>query len=215
MEVKKIVAGGTPTFPIHSKRDNIEVSPGTSLIWDERYGELFEDLNFLHAGVLVGSVISRPSEDVICLNFGHKSVASEMEFPRLKLLNMKNFKQISHSEEHLVCKCDKKDNINVGDICYGIPMHICPTVPKYKKVLTVVDNEGSNVITNTDPEYAFDSIDFNTGKVTLTNGTILYIESIDYNTGETEISYQGDFETPNPILVILILLVVHWCLKDL
>ena len=47
--------------------------------------------------------------------------------------------------------------------------------------LTVVDNEGSNVITNTDPEYAFDSIDFNTGKVTLTNGSILYIESIDYN----------------------------------
>ena len=141
MEVKKIVAGGTPTFPIHSKRDNIEVSPGTSLLWDERYGELFKDLNFLHAGVLVGSVISRPSEDVICLNLGHKSVASEMEFPRLKLLNMKNFKQISHSEEHLVCKCDKGDNINVGDICYAIPMHICPTVPKYKKVLTVVDNE--------------------------------------------------------------------------
>ena len=67
--------------------------------------------------------------------------------------------------------------------------------------LTVVDNEGSNVITNTTPEYAFDSIDFNTGQVTLTNGTILVIESIDYNTGETEISYQGDFENPNPILV--------------
>ena len=64
-----------------------------------------------------------------------------MEFPRLKLLNMKNFKQISHSEEHLVCKCDKGDDLNVGDICYAIPMHICPTVPKYKKVLTVVDNE--------------------------------------------------------------------------
>ena len=32
-------------------------------------------------------------------------------------------------------------NFNVGDICYAIPMHICPTVPKYKKVLTVVDNE--------------------------------------------------------------------------
>ena len=60
--------------------------------------------------------------------------------------------------------------------------------------LTVVDNEGSNVITK--HRITFDSIDFNTGKVTLTNGTILYIESIDYNTDETEISYQGDFETP-------------------
>jgi D-serine deaminase-like pyridoxal phosphate-dependent protein len=141
IKVKKIVAGGTPTFPIHAKRDNIEVSPGTSLLWDERYGELFKDLNFLHAAVLVGSIISRPSEELICLNFGHKSVASEMEFPRLKLLNMKNFKQISHSEEHLVLECDKKDSYNVGEICYAIPTHICPTVPKYKKVLTVVDGE--------------------------------------------------------------------------
>ena len=64
-----------------------------------------------------------------------------MEFPRLKLLNMKNFKQISHSEEHLVLECDKKDSYNVGEVCYAIPTHICPTVPKYKKVLTVVDGE--------------------------------------------------------------------------
>ena len=67
--------------------------------------------------------------------------------------------------------------------------------------LTVVDNEGNPSITSNTPEYEFTSIDLNSGKVTLTNGTILYLESIDYNTGETEISYQGELETPNPILV--------------
>ena len=67
--------------------------------------------------------------------------------------------------------------------------------------LTVVDNEGNPAITSNTPEYEFDSIDFNSGKITLSNGTILYLESIDYNSGEVEISYQGELESPNPTLV--------------
>ncbi|NND33535.1 MAG: D-TA family PLP-dependent enzyme, partial [Saprospiraceae bacterium] len=30
----KIVAGGSPTFPIHAKRPNVECSPGTFIYWD-------------------------------------------------------------------------------------------------------------------------------------------------------------------------------------
>ena len=141
IKINKIVAGGTPSFPIHVKRNNIEVSPGTSLLWDDRYGSSFKDLKFLHAAVLVGSIISRPSRDLMCLNLGHKSVASEMDFPRLKLLNIENFKQVSHSEEHLVLECNESNDYLVGSVCYAIPVHICPTVPKYKKVLTVINGE--------------------------------------------------------------------------
>ena len=141
IKIQTIVAGGTPTFPIHVKRDNIEVCPGTPLLWDQRYAGAFKDLKFFHAAVLVGSIVSKPSEDLICLNLGHKSVASEMDFPRLKLLNMKNLKQVSHSEEHLVVECNGSDEYSVGTICYAIPTHICPTVPKYEKVLTVIDGE--------------------------------------------------------------------------
>jgi D-serine deaminase-like pyridoxal phosphate-dependent protein len=141
IKINKIVAGGTPSFPIHVKRNNIEVSPGTSILWDERYGSSFKDLKFYHAAVLIGSIISRPTKDLMCLNLGHKSVASEMSFPRLKLLNMENFKQISHSEEHLVLECDESEDYVVGSVCYAIPVHICPTVPKYKKVLTVINGE--------------------------------------------------------------------------
>ena len=101
----------------------------------------FKDLKFFHAAVLVGSIISRPSEDLMCLNLGHKSVASEMDFPRLKLLNIENFKQVSHSEEHLVLECNESKDYLVGTVCYAVPVHICPTVPKYKKVLTVINGE--------------------------------------------------------------------------
>ena len=139
--VDKIVAGGTPTFPIHVKRENVEVSPGTSLLWDDRYGTAFEDLKFIHSAVLIGSIISKPSKDLICINLGHKSVASEMDFPRLSFLNLKNTEQIGHSEEHLVVKCNESDKYPVGMICYSIPSHICPTVPKFSKVLTVDEGE--------------------------------------------------------------------------
>ena len=30
---------------------------------------------------------------------------------------------------------------SIGDVCYAIPIHICPTVNKYKNVLTVVKGE--------------------------------------------------------------------------
>ena len=139
--IDKIVAGGTPTFPIHAKRENVEVSPGTSLLWDDRYGTAFEDLKFIHSAVLIGSIISKPSKDFICINLGHKSVASEMDFPRLSFLNLKNTEQIGHSEEHLVVKCNESDKYPVGMICYSIPSHICPTVPKFSKVLTVDEGE--------------------------------------------------------------------------
>ena len=139
--IDKIVAGGTPTFPIHAKRENVEVSPGTSLLWDDRYGTAFEDLKFIHSAVLIGSIISKPSKDLICINLGHKSVASEMDFPRLSFLNLKNTEPIGHSEEHLVVKCNESDKYPVGMICYSIPSHICPTVPKCSKVLTVDEGE--------------------------------------------------------------------------
>ena len=139
--IDKIVVGGTPTFPIHAKRENVEVSPGTSLLWDDRYGTAFEDLKFIHSAVLIGSIISKPSKDLLCINLGHKSVASEMDFPRLSFLNLKNTEQIGHSEEHLVVKCNESDKYPVGMICYSIPSHICPTVPKFSKVLTVDEGE--------------------------------------------------------------------------
>jgi D-serine deaminase-like pyridoxal phosphate-dependent protein len=141
INIETIVAGGTPTFPIHIKRKNVEVSPGTPLLWDQGYADTYKDLKFLPAAVLIGTIISKPKSNLICLNLGHKSVAAEMGFPRVKILNFEHCKQISHSEEHLVLECKTAENHPVGSICYAIPTHICPTVPKYKEVLIVKDKK--------------------------------------------------------------------------
>ncbi len=141
MTVPVVIAGGSPTFPFHSKRKGVEASPGTTLLWDERYDSLFDDLNFLQAAILFCRVISKPNKELFCLDLGHKAIAPEMDFPRVKLLGMENCEQVGQSEEHLVLRCADNSDYAIGDHLYGIPMHICPTVAKYPKLLVVENGE--------------------------------------------------------------------------
>ena len=141
MEVPTVVAGGSPSFPIHAKRGDIEASPGTTLLWDERYGSLFSDMDFLPAAVLFCRIVSKPAQDLICLDLGHKSIAPEMEFPRVKIFGLEDCEQISQSEEHLVVRCKDSSSYNIGDAFYAIPMHICPTVAKYSSLFVVAEGE--------------------------------------------------------------------------
>ncbi|TMM59403.1 D-TA family PLP-dependent enzyme [Maribacter algarum] len=137
--VPDIIAGGSPSFPIHGKRTGVDASPGTTLLWDARYSELFPDMPFLHAAVLFIRIISKPEENIICFDLGHKSVAPEMGFPRVQILGLEDSEQIGQSEEHLVVRTQRADEFEVGDGFYAIPVHICPTVAKYEEVLTISD----------------------------------------------------------------------------
>ena len=137
----EMVVGGSPSFPIHSKRPNTEVSPGTTLLWDERYGNLFPEMGFLHAAILMTRIISKPGKNRLCFDLGHKSIAPEMDFPRMRILGLEHSLQIGQSEEHLVVECENAHDHEVGDVFYAIPMHICPTVAKYDSVLTVEDHK--------------------------------------------------------------------------
>jgi D-serine deaminase-like pyridoxal phosphate-dependent protein len=136
-----IVAGGTPTFPIHAGSKNTETSPGTCLLWDAGYAEKYRDLDFLHAALLLTRVVSKPDRDLLCLDLGHKSIAAEMSHPRVKLMDI-NVKQfINHSEEHLVIETDDASTYLPGDEIYGIPWHICPTVPRYPVAYVIRDGK--------------------------------------------------------------------------
>jgi D-serine deaminase-like pyridoxal phosphate-dependent protein len=133
----KIVAGGTPTFPLHASREGVETSPGTAILWDYGYSSAFADLNFLHAAVLFTRVVSKPARDLICIDLGTKAVASEMPHPRIKIIGLENYEFVSHNEEHLVIRTNQAGNFEQGDVLYCIPFHICPTVDRYDKVSVV------------------------------------------------------------------------------
>jgi D-serine deaminase-like pyridoxal phosphate-dependent protein len=127
-----VVAGGSPTFPIHARRAGIKLSPGTPLLWDAGYAASYPDLDFLVAAVLVGRVVSKPAPGMLCLDLGTKAVASEMSQPRLTLLNVGEYRLAGHNEEHLVIELPDATRYHPGDVVYGVPVHICPTVARYE-----------------------------------------------------------------------------------
>jgi D-threonine aldolase len=137
LQVPRIVAGGTPTFPIHARNPEVECSPGTCVLWDRGYATKLSDLGFQPAALVLARVISKPGRNRLCLDLGHKAVASEMPHPRVHLLNLPDAKFISHSEEHLVVESDRAAEFNVGDTLYGIPWHICPTIALHSLAIPV------------------------------------------------------------------------------
>jgi D-serine deaminase-like pyridoxal phosphate-dependent protein len=135
-----IVAGGSPTFPIHARRKEIECSPGTFIFWDGGYGERLSEQPFLPAALLVSRVISHPSINLFCADLGHKSVAAEREInSRVFFLNAPDLKPVSQSEEHLVLQTTNTDIHKPGDVLYGLPFHICPTTALYEKAFVIQD----------------------------------------------------------------------------
>jgi D-serine deaminase-like pyridoxal phosphate-dependent protein len=137
IEPVNVVAGGTPTFPIHAARKDSDTSPGTLLLWDWGYSSSFADLNFLHAAVLLTRIISKPGKDLLCVDLGHKAVASEMPQPRIKILGIEKYVLTNHNEEHLVIRTPLADKYKVGDVFYCVPYHICPTVDRHDMVYVV------------------------------------------------------------------------------
>lgn len=137
----KVVAGGSPTFPVHALRRNVELSPGTVLLWDYGYSSAFSDMDFLHAAVLLTRVVSKPAQDLVCLDLGHKSVASEFPQPRIIFPGSGDFSIIMHNEEHMVIRTIEAGMMNIGDPLYAIPLHICPTVDRFDIVSVVKDGK--------------------------------------------------------------------------
>jgi len=138
VSVPNIIAGGSPTFPIHAKRKNIECSPGTFIYWDKGYTDLCPEQNFLTAAVLVTRIISLPNPTRVCTDLGHKSVAAENEIGRrVFFLNATDLTPVGQSEEHLVCETGGDRHYKTGDVLYGLPYHVCPTVALYERVYTI------------------------------------------------------------------------------
>lgn len=136
----RIIAGGTPTFPIHAKHGRAELSPGTALLWDWGYSTGFTDLQFLHAAVLLTRVVSKPAPGLLCLDLGHKAVAAEMPHPRVKILDLPDYEFTGHNEEHLVIKTPEADKYKTGETFYCIPWHICPTIDRHDRAVVVRNN---------------------------------------------------------------------------
>lgn len=140
-EKLKIVAGGSPVFNVHALRENVDCSPGTCLFWDFGYQNMLPEQQFNYAALVISRIISKPSDNLLCVDLGHKSIAAENPFPRVHFLNLPDAKQVGQSEEHLVLDVGDNSKFKVGEVLYGVPKHICPTCALYEKAI-IVDEDG-------------------------------------------------------------------------
>ena len=137
LDVPRVVAGGTPTFPAHARRAGVECSPGTCLLWDAGYSGKLPDLEFLYAAVVLTRVISKAGRNRLCLDLGTKAIAADPPLPRVTLFDVPDAKTIVHNEEHLAIETSFADRYAVGDVLYGIPYHICPTCALHREAIVV------------------------------------------------------------------------------
>lgn len=136
-----VIAGGSPSFPIHARRgSDIQCSPGTFVYWDKGYRDQFPGQPFRPAALVVTRVISVLGDNRYCLDLGHKSISAENELNRrVGFLNGPELVPVGQSEEHLVVEAGAGQRYDIGDVLYGVPYHICPTVALYDRVSTIVD----------------------------------------------------------------------------
>jgi len=140
--VPLVAAAGTPTTPILAARADVEVGAGTTVLWDAGQPTISPDLDYLNAAVLLGRVVSQPAPGRLCLDLGHKAVASEMPHPRVKIFGLEDATFPVHSEEHLVVETPRAAEFPVGSVVYAVPRHVCPTVALHEEVVVVRDGRG-------------------------------------------------------------------------
>ncbi|ULQ53762.1 D-TA family PLP-dependent enzyme [Flavihumibacter fluvii] len=128
----EVITGGSPSFTSAALRADFYCSPGTTLLWDSGYSQLVPEMHLECAAVLMTRVISKPAEGLVTTDLGHKSVSAENAInKRISFLNLSDYEPVSQSEEHLVLRVKDWSTIEVGDIFYGIPYHVCPSVALY------------------------------------------------------------------------------------
>ena len=141
-----IIAGGSPSFSIHAKKTDRDCGPGTNIFWDRGYGLTCPEQDFIPAVHILTRVISLPAPNRICLDLGHKAVASENELAkRVYFPDHPELKPVGQSEEHLVMELAPGHGFKPGDALIGIPYHICPTVALHQS-LQVTDGSTWKVL---------------------------------------------------------------------
>ena len=134
----EIIAGGTPAFTSHASEIERSLSPGTCVLWDWGYGDRFKEQNFEYAALLLTRVISKPTNGIITVDLGHKAVSSENPIDkRVRFLNLNDYELLSQSEEHGVIKTSEWEKFQVGDVLFGVPYHVCPTINLYDEAFVI------------------------------------------------------------------------------
>ncbi len=142
--VPRIVVAGTGSFPILAEmgEPNLELTPGTTTLYDIGYHENFPDLNLQPAAAIVTRVVSSNRAGQLTLDCGHKSISPDQPAgQRARFPALPDAVEIHHTEEHLVIRTSRAPEYQPGDSLIALPRHICPTVALHAAATVVAGGQ--------------------------------------------------------------------------
>lgn len=138
----EFILGGTPSFLIHAEKEEFTCSPGTFIFFDAGYSELFPENTLKPAVYVLSRIISIPNNTTLCLDLGHKAIASENPiYNRIRFLDNRIIELIGQSEEHGIVSVKNSSDFKIGDCFLGIPFHVCPTVALHQSLQVVANGK--------------------------------------------------------------------------
>lgn len=146
LSVPKVVVAGTGSFPVLAEmgEPNLELTPGTTTLYDVGYWEQFPDIQLQPAAGVLTRVVSRNRDDQMTLDCGHKSISPDQPFGnRTFLPELPDAKEIGHNEEHLVLETPRAMEYSPGDTLVALPRHVCPTSALHQHAHVI---EGSQLV---------------------------------------------------------------------
>lgn len=153
----RLILGGSPNFDLFAELlrtrgwtsspggiPQIQLSPGTFVLQDQGYADLFPDQGFLPAAFLLTRVVSLNRERrTFTLDLGSKAIACDPPGVRGRIWGLEENQAIPlfQSEEHWVHEARNMPMPEIGDEFLVVPTHICPSVALYDRAL-VLDGKG-------------------------------------------------------------------------
>lgn len=153
VRLEEIVTSGTPAAPFGfsypgflAKSFVHRISPGTVVYNDVTSLAQLPDSGFVPAALVLSTVISKPLEDQVTCDAGHKSVSADAGVPTCAVLGRNDLEPLKPSEEHLPIHATSPERVpTIGDKLYLVPRHVCPTVNNFDEAVMIVKGSIASV----------------------------------------------------------------------
>jgi D-serine deaminase-like pyridoxal phosphate-dependent protein len=144
IEVPEVITSGTPAMPhaldfapFSAGEFVHRVSPGTIVYNDRASLKELPDYGFLPAALVLSTVVSRPRENRVTCDAGHKAVSADAGVPTCDVMGRPGLIGLKPSEEHLPIEVRSGEAPSRGELLYLLPAHVCPTVNNFDKAVLV------------------------------------------------------------------------------
>jgi D-serine deaminase-like pyridoxal phosphate-dependent protein len=144
IEVVEVITSGTPAMPhalnfapFSAGEFVHRVSPGTIVYNDRNSLRELPEYGFQPAVLVLSTVVSRPRENRVTCDAGHKSVSADAGVPTCEVMGRPGLVGLKPSEEHLPIEVRSGETPSRGELLYLLPAHVCPTVNNFDEAILV------------------------------------------------------------------------------